>query len=697
MNAAIVGSGSSARQRDDARSFAAVILLVAIALVAGLLLRMRVEGALTQVDQGGLGAQVPAGWVVLPAGGDRLLTAYDPLDPDLRYGVSAVDPTAGGELTAEDAAANRLRDRGQLLEGFAIVSEGPASLGNVPTYDVRYTFVDVAPGGGSTPIETIEHYFPDGTIFPEERVLAVALEAPPDKLEAARPAFDRFARDLAERSGATAIAPERATEVAAVDRRIASIDGLGPFTPAAPTAVGDVVRSSVQVLLTSRLSADAEVPTGSGSGTIITADGLILTNAHVAMPSAPGLGVAYDDPTPRVDPDSLVVSMIVSEDEPPVPTYRASVVAVDGYLDAAIIRIDQHFDGRAISPGELDLPIVPIGDPDVLRVGDPLTVVGFPSIGFETVSLSAGRVSGFLGDDRIGSRAWIKTDAVVSFGNSGGLAANAAGELIGVPTWGLGEDTGGYSFIRPIDLVQPLIDAAKAGRRTTDSAYVVPSTGRERLSLDTWTDSSDACPASTRLTSFPARARQIVAAMDHSGFASGEDVVSQWRLDGEIVYRSGRALQPGIEQGGCIFDSIYHDRGLPDGSYVVEVFAGPRLKPMLSAQTSVGAAGGAGSASLSGRIEDADSGRPLSGAVMFLLTPGTDAAAWKAAPKEDQIAAYAQTVADGSFTLIGLSAGTTYPAVAVAEGYIAAHGSIGPLGDGQNELISPIALTRASP
>jgi hypothetical protein len=284
---------------------------------------------------------------------------------------------------------------------------------------------------------------------------------------------------------------------------------------------------------------------------------------------------------------------------------------------------------------------------------------------------------------------------VVSSGNSGGLAANEAGELVGVPTRGP-RDAGGYSLIRPIALLAGLIDAGRAGRRSVDSAYLVPSTGRERLSLDTWTDSLDACPATTRVTSFPAGARQIVAAMDHAGFASGEDFVSQWRLDGEIVYRSGRTLSQGIEQGGCIFDAVYHDRGLPNGTYVVEVYAGPRLKPLLTAQTTIGSTGGSG-ASLSGRIYDADSGRPIAGAVMFMLTPGTDPLAWHASPNQAQIAGYAQTDSTGIFTVLGLQAGTSYPALAVAEGYVAASGTIGPLGEGQNSLVSPVGLVKAAP
>lgn len=690
MTAATLRPGTTHRQAQELRSFAAVIVLLAVALAAGLLLRASVEGAVQRVDQGGLDAAIPAGWVVLPPAGDRLLTAYDPLDPDLRYGVSGVDGAGGATLTPEDAAARRLDDRGQLLQGFTIVSEGPGSIGPVATYDVRYTFVDPVTGAAPIPIESIEHYLPDGAIFPEERVLVVALEAPPDAIETARPAFDRFAGDLARRSAATAVAPPAP---GASDGRMASVDRAGGPRSAAPAATADLVKATVQIYITATI-AGQEQPVGWGSGTIISKDGLILTNAHVAMPSAPGLGVYESDPTPPVDPEDLVVALVGAEDEPAIPTYRASVISADGYLDAAVIRIDRDFEGDRINASSLDLPTVPIGTSDAVRVGDALTVVGFPGIGGNTLSLSSGRVSGFLGDDRIGPRAWIKTDAVISQGNSGGLAANEAGELIGVPTRAP-RDAGGYSQIRPIALLTAVLDAGRAGRRSVDSPYLVPSTGRERLTFETWSDTFGACPPTNRLTTFPSNTRQIVAAMGHAGFASGEDMVSQWRLDGELIYRSGRVLDPGTEQGGCLLDSIYHDRGLPDGTYVVEVYAGPRLKPVLTAQTTVGSAA-VGATSLSGRIIDADSGKPIARAVVFMLTPGTDPLAWRAAPSEAQVVAYAQTVSDGSFTLMGLQTGTTYPALAVAEGYVAAHGTIGPLGEGQNELVAPISLTRAS-
>ena len=71
-------------------------------------------------------------------------------------------------------------------------------------------------------------------------------------------------------------------------------------------------------------------PYGVGSCTIISPDGLILTNAHVASPAAGGFGD---------DPDVLVIAIVDAEDRPPVPTYTAEVRAADGFLDLAVIQI----------------------------------------------------------------------------------------------------------------------------------------------------------------------------------------------------------------------------------------------------------------------------------------------------------------------------------------------------------------------
>ncbi|MEW6718485.1 MAG: serine protease [Chloroflexota bacterium] len=216
-----------------------------------------------------------------------------------------------------------------------------------------------------------------------------------------------------------------------------------------------------------------------GSGSIITPDGLILTNAHVVLPDK------------YFPVDALVVALTLDVNHPPEPTYYAEVVQADPDLDIAVIKITTDLDGNPVDRTMLDLPNVPIGDSDALQLGDNLTILGYPGIGGETITLTRGEVSGFTSDKKYGDRAFIKTSATIAGGNSGGLAANDRGEIIGIPTQlGYGGDdqyvdcrvladtnrdgviddkdncvpTGGFiNALRPIKLALPLTEAAERG------------------------------------------------------------------------------------------------------------------------------------------------------------------------------------------------------------------------------------------
>jgi S1-C subfamily serine protease len=681
------------RGRLETWSLVGVVALTVVAVLAGLVLRTTVVEGTRRVDLAGSSVDVPVGWVVATPVGDALLSAHDPSDPNLRYVVERYDPAG---LAVDDAARHRLTGRTAFLAGFAILEDGAGSIGTVTTHRLRYTFTD----GTTQPpvvVEALEDHFAVG-----DRVVEVRLEAPQATFDAAVDRYDRFRGDVASALATASTADRRAS---ALDRResppapptssgiLAQVAMVGRGLPSGPLSdpgatTADLVAATVEVQQIAFASDPASVVAW-GSGTILSSDGLILTNAHVARPSADGLAIYSEDPTPVRDPAGLVVAVIDREDQPPVPRYRAHVVVVDGYLDAALIRIDQNLDGTPIAPGSLHLPTVQLGNSDALRVGDKMTVVGFPGIGGDTISLSSGEVSGFLGDDRIGSRAWIKTDAIVSHGNSGGLAADASGAIVGIPTRAY-EDVGGYSLVRPIGLIRPMIDSV-AGGGSYATPYVVPETGSERVSFDTWTDTVSGCAATSRLTSYPSAAREAVALFQQTGMAVGEDVLIEWRIDSRVVVRDSLRIVSGGANGGCLQVSVYSDRGLPEGRYRVDLYLGPSLRDVASAETIVGAAG-PGAANLSGFVSDVDSGAPIAGAVIYILVPGTDAQAWYGAPSDDVVAGFAVTGADGSFRIAGLESGVVYPAVIVADSYLPAAGTLGPLPPGDVDLPSDITL-----
>ena len=108
---------------------------------------------------------------------------------------------------------------------------------------------------------------------------------------------------------------------------------------------------------------------------------------------------------------------------------------------------------------DLNLPFIEVGNSDTLQLGDRLSIFGFPGIGGETVTYTAGNVSGFTGDPSVSQRrAWIKTDATIAGGNSGGTAVNEQGQLIGIPT-----QAAAGSGVTPVD-ARPVLDTNRDGR-----------------------------------------------------------------------------------------------------------------------------------------------------------------------------------------------------------------------------------------
>jgi S1-C subfamily serine protease len=243
-----------------------------------------------------------------------------------------------------------------------------------------------------------------------------------------------------------------------------------------------VLKSVVRLYATVEDASGDLTPLWWGSGTIIDPQGLILTNCHVALPAAMGYPPDYEY-------DVLVVALTISSDEPARPTYLAEVAAYDPFLDLAVVRVTHDLDGSPVDSEALDLPHTNLGDSSTLVVGDKLNIFGYPGIGGETITFTSGNVSGFNREAGVDGRAWIKTDATIAGGNSGGTAVDEEGLLVGVPTQGGVTDEivdarpvadtngdgvidnqdsavpiGGFiNGLRPINLALPLIEQARSG------------------------------------------------------------------------------------------------------------------------------------------------------------------------------------------------------------------------------------------
>jgi len=178
-----------------------------------------------------------------------------------------------------------------------------------------------------------------------------------------------------------------------------------------------------------------------GSGVIVSPDGYIVTNNHVVR-NASDIKVLLNDKR----------------------TFTGKVVGADPQTDVAVIKIDAH-----------GLSTVPIGNSGDLKVGDTVMAFGNPfGLNF---TVTRGTVSALgrsnMGIEQGGFEDFIQTDAAINPGNSGGPLVNVRGQVIGINTAilsnnsGMGEEGGfmGVGFAIPSQMVQHVMnDLIKTGK-----------------------------------------------------------------------------------------------------------------------------------------------------------------------------------------------------------------------------------------
>jgi|GEM_PF-2947832 S1-C subfamily serine protease len=210
----------------------------------------------------------------------------------------------------------------------------------------------------------------------------------------------------------------------------------------------------------------------SGSGTLVSRlPGLILTNHHV---------IFDDDAGKEVEKHVIFVSRSI--DEAPAPAFLASLAAYDKGLDIAVLRIEQDLAEPPIPLFSLFCfdyknPATWKAVQDVMAL-DEVFVLGYPSTGDGTITITRGQVSGFTSPDPgiDFKRQFIKSDVNLSYGNSGGTAVDKEGRFVGIPTRIRNEGGGIMGLIRASDLALPVIQGALNGTR-------VVRTGKSYYSL----------------------------------------------------------------------------------------------------------------------------------------------------------------------------------------------------------------------
>ncbi|HEY9076302.1 MAG TPA: serine protease [Anaerolineaceae bacterium] len=493
--------------------------------------------------------------------------------------------------------------------------------------------------------------------------------------------------------------------------------GLLPTPPAAsgiPAAKkAQLVKATVRLTAYKSLNG-AYQPVFYGSGTVLTPEGHILTNAHIAAPAEYG--------APEYQYDLLVVEVADKENAPPIPSYLSKVLAVDPALDLAVIKVDKNLNGSPLAPGSVNLTYAGVGNSDTVQLADPLTLLGYAPASGQNIKILTSRVVGFMPQETVGSRAWIATETNFPAEMTGGLAANNVGDLVGIPVRGNGQNVyekcvprgdvngdgkvdekdcaGGNTFLRPINLALTLIQAARSGLPYTSPykkmAQVTPSAptptlppllptpmlptpiqptqplvptgvrppGDPKFTPLAWTTGSDGfgCPLNCG-TSFPSGVKKILAIFSYTDIPSGADWSRRWLINGREVALNKEKWTKG-SSGDCFALSLTNEPNpLPDGNYTIELFVGTVLAGTMS--TTVGGSGplpgpcpvptpGPGvskDGAVEGKVVDANTKQGIADALVYLLKPGVEVAKWQQNPTEAELFATAKTDASGAFKI----------------------------------------------
>ena len=179
-----------------------------------------------------------------------------------------------------------------------------------------------------------------------------------------------------------------------------------------------------------------------GSGVIVRADGLILTNNHVVAGG-----------------NEIVVALADKRE------FKAKVLLADARTDLAVLKIDPR--------GER-LPVVPFGDSDAVQVGDLVLAIGDPFGVGQTVTMgivsALARTQGTASDYQF----FIQTDAAINPGNSGGALVTTDGKLAGINTAIYSRSGGsiGIGFAIPANLARRVVEGVEGGIKNGNTASV---------------------------------------------------------------------------------------------------------------------------------------------------------------------------------------------------------------------------------
>ena len=202
-----------------------------------------------------------------------------------------------------------------------------------------------------------------------------------------------------------------------------------------------------------------------GSGVVVSPEGIVATNFHVVSEGNKEYSSIFFN---LVDPEHPYNPLDRSR------LFRTEIMLEDPASDLVLLKIVADADGHPIDPTHV-FSVIPLGESKSLTFLDEVYALGFPKAGGSTVTVTRGQISG-----KEELEDWIKIDAQVTHGSSGGAIVNSGGKLIGIPTrvrpdiQMIDTDNDGFpdtsvtigtvGLVRPVELVSRMLDQFHNGK-----------------------------------------------------------------------------------------------------------------------------------------------------------------------------------------------------------------------------------------
>lgn len=387
------------------------------------------------------------------------------------------------------------------------------------------------------------------------------------------------------------VAPVEATPIL-VPRTLDSSSDTGSGTSGrTPLSNLQLARSVVQIQIFENRNGRVQV-VRSGTGVVIDrARRLILTSYPLV------------DPYDRAGNEAYVSIAIATNREPgndPEPEYEAEIVTADIARGVAVLRAVRVFRGGPLSGFEFDLPEAFLATNGLIDAGASLRLFSHPGLGDaegpQAVTVTEATVTGFRGDARISGRVWMKTDARLPSGATGGPAFDDSGNLAGLIVEPVYEAAALVGQVRPIALASEVIaDARQAGPQARYLAPLfhgdyIPGTSLEAPGDGVWVSrpafAANAIDGAGTLDlfdysdTFSSEQQVLYYEFTVMGLPDGALIEERWKLDG--VVQDALSSTYTWARGGfdLVTDRVLFPapNGIPDGRWTLEVWAGGQLR-----------------------------------------------------------------------------------------------------------------------